>query len=92
MIIQSDLYNIRIYHECEGWIEKSVQMITVWHHKACRVMANGDPEGWIFLSHPHTNNGFVLLLIIKYPILCLKKGLPGVPEYAEMRHDMMMSL
>ena len=28
----------RIYHECEGRIEKSVQRIAVWHHKACRVM------------------------------------------------------
>ena len=24
---------IRIYHECEGGIEKSIPMITVWHHK-----------------------------------------------------------
>ena len=54
--------NIRIYHECEGRIEKSVPWITVWHHKACQVMTNGDPEGWIFLSYPHTNNGFLFLL------------------------------
>ena len=40
--------NIRIYHECEGGIEKSVPRITDWHHKACRVMTNGDPEGRIF--------------------------------------------
>ena len=39
---------IRIYHECEGRIEKSVPTITLWHHKACRVLTNGDPEGWIF--------------------------------------------
>ena len=31
--------------ECEGTIEKSVLRIAGWHHKACRVMANGDPEG-----------------------------------------------
>ena len=24
--------NIRIYHECEGGIEKSILRITVWHH------------------------------------------------------------
>ena len=53
---------IRIYHECEGGIIKSLQRITVWHHKACRVMANGDPEENIFLSHPHTNNGFFFML------------------------------
>ena len=40
--------NIRIYHECEGRIEKSVWRIAVWHHEACRVMTSGDPEGQIF--------------------------------------------
>ena len=54
--------NIRIHHECEGRIEKSVPWIAVWHHKACRVMTNGDPEGQSFLSYPHTNNGFFFLL------------------------------
>ena len=47
---------IRIHHECEGGIEKSVLRNTNLHHKACRVMTNGDREGWIFLFHPHTNN------------------------------------
>ena len=56
------------------------------------MMTNGDRKGRIFLSHPHTNNGFFFLLTIKYRILCLKKRLPEVPEYAEMRHDMMMPL
>ena len=55
-------YNIRIYHECEGRIEKSVPRIAVWHHEACQMMTNGDPEGRIFLSYPHTNNGFFSLL------------------------------
>ena len=40
--------NIRIYHECEGRIEQSVPRIAVWHHEACRVMTNDDPEGRIF--------------------------------------------
>ena len=43
---------IRIYHECEGRIEKSVPRFTVWHHEACRVMTNGDPEGRIFSVLP----------------------------------------
>ena len=43
-------------------IEKSVPRIAVWHHEACRVMTNGDPEGRIFLSYLHTNNGFFFLL------------------------------
>ena len=55
-VMQNDnlmLGNIRIYHECEGSIEKFVPRITVWHHKACRVMTKGDTEGHIFLSYPH---------------------------------------
>ena len=51
---------IRIYHE--GKVEKLVPRIAVWHHEACRVMTNGDPEGRIFLSYPQTNNGFYFLL------------------------------
>ena len=43
-------------------IENSVPRITDWHHEACRVMTNGDPERRIFLSHPHTNIGFFFLL------------------------------
>ena len=43
-------------------LKKSVPSIVVWHHEACRVMANGDPKGQIFLSYPHTNNGFFFLL------------------------------
>ena len=53
---------IRIYHECEGRIEKSIPKIAVWHYGASRVMSNGIPEGRIFLSYPHTNNGFFFLL------------------------------
>ena len=43
--------NVRIYHKCEGRIEKSVPRIAVWHHEACRMMTNGDPEGRFFLSY-----------------------------------------
>ena len=53
--------NIRIHHECEGSIEISVPRIAIWHHEACRVMTNGDPEGWIFLSYSHPKNGFFFL-------------------------------
>ena len=41
-------YNIRIYHECEGGIEKSVQRITDCHHKAWLLMTIGDPRDRIF--------------------------------------------
>ena len=47
--------NIRIHHESEGRIEKFVPRITFWHHKACRVMTNGDHEGRIFLSKLNKN-------------------------------------
>ena len=50
--------NIRIHHKFESGIEKSVPRITVWHHEACRVMTNGDPQGQIFMSHSHKNTGF----------------------------------
>ena len=38
-----NLHQIRIHHECEDRREKSVPMIVVWHHEACRVMTKGDP-------------------------------------------------
>ena len=53
---------LRIHHECEGRIETYVPRITDWHHKACRVMTNGDHGGQIFLSYPRTNNGFFFVL------------------------------
>ena len=28
--------SMKIYHECEGEIEKSVPRIAVWHHEACQ--------------------------------------------------------
>ena len=56
---------IKIYHECEGSIEKYVPRITVWHREACR--------GTDFLSYSHPNNGFFFLLTIRYHILFLRK-------------------
>ena len=86
----------RIYHECEGRIEQSVPRIAVWHHEACRVMTNGDPEGRIFLFYPHMNNGFFFLLntvfFIYLVIYVFKKKLPEVPEYAKMQFHMMTLL
>ena len=59
---RSSTHDKRFHRECEGRIDKSVPRIAVWHHEACRVMTNGDHEGRIFLSYPHTNNGFFFLL------------------------------
>ena len=53
------------------------------------VMTIGDHEERIFLSYPHTNNGFFFLLTTKYRILywkTCKKRLHENPECAEMRH------
>ena len=78
---------IRIHHECEGWIEKSVQKITLWHYEVCRVMTNGDSEGPIFLSH--TNSGFFFSLITKCLVFIqkhAKKDFQENSEYADMRH------
>ena len=61
-----------VYLICEGGVEKSVSRITDWQHEACRVMTNDDSEGWIFLSHPHRNNGFFFLLATEYLILYWK--------------------
>ena len=60
MVITYPCYtqNIRIHHECEGGIEKSVPRIAVWHHEACRVMTNCDHEGQIIQSHPRMNYDF----------------------------------
>ena len=44
---------IRIYHEYEGGIEKSVPRILTWQHGAGRVITSGDREGRIFSSHHH---------------------------------------
>ena len=67
--------NMRIYYECEGGIEKSVPMVTNWHHEACQVMTIGDREELIFLSPPHTNNGlFFLLTTIKTSFYIGKHG------------------
>ena len=46
---------IRIYHGCEGRIEKSVPRIIDWH-EACLVMTIGDQEEQILLSYHHTIN------------------------------------
>ena len=91
LTIKKVLINVRIYHECEGGIEKSVPRITDWHHEASQAMTIHDFEGWVFLSHPHTNNRFFFLLTTMYCILYWKsinvQSLPESPEFVEMRHS-----
>ena len=54
------------------------------------MMTNGDPEGRIFLSFPHTNNGFFFLPISDFFIYLFK--LPEVPEYAKIQFHMLVVL
>ena len=56
------------------------------------MMTNGDPEGQIFLSYPHTNNGFLFVLNTVFIYLFILKLLPEVVEYAKMQCHMMTSL
>ena len=35
---------IKILHEGQVWIDKSVPRVTFWHHEARRVMPNCDPR------------------------------------------------
>ena len=64
--------NVRIHHEYEGGIRKSVPRIIVWHYEACRVMTKGNQGGQIFRSHPHTNNEFFFLLTINTTFYVIK--------------------
>ena len=70
--------------------------IAIRHHETCRVMTNGDPEGRIFLSYPHANNGFFFLLatgfIYLFIYLFILNKLPEVPENAKMQFHMMTLL
>ena len=53
-------HSIRIHHECEGGIEKNDPRDHVSSSRNRLAggggVTNGDPEGRIFLSHPHTTN------------------------------------
>ena len=42
--LQHPVRTIRILHECQVWIDKSVPRVTFGHHEARRVMPNCDPR------------------------------------------------
>ena len=70
---------IRICHECAGRIEKSVPRTAVWHHEACRVMTNGDPEDGFFYP---TLTQIMDFFSCSPLFFDLKNKLPEVSEYA----------
>ena len=51
-----------IYHECEGRMEKICPEDRRLASRGLRVMTNGDSVGRIFLSYPHPNIGFFVML------------------------------
>ena len=51
-------------------------------------MTNGDPEGRIFLSYLHTNNGFFFLLTTVFIYLFILKLLTEVHEHAKVKYHM----
>ena len=53
------------------------------------MMTNGDPEGQIILSYPHTNKR--LIFLAHHCFFYLNK-LPEVPAYAKMQFHMMTLL
>ena len=59
-------------------------------------MTNGDYEGRMSLSHPHTKNGLFCFLTTKRLILYWKTNMKMFsenPEYAKMRHgDVILTL
>ena len=71
-------------------IEKPVPRFADWHHKACRVMTNGDRKGRIILSHPHTKTVDYLSCSPLKTTFYVKKNtwklLPENPEFPAMRH------
>ena len=56
------------------------------------MMTNGDPEGWIFLSYPHTNIGFFFLLTTVIFLNKLPEIPAEVPEYAKIQFHTMTSV
>ena len=65
------LWHVRIYHEYEDGLENSVPSIALWHHEACRVMANGDARDWFFTIIMDD-----LLLTTEYHIYLYLKKVP----------------
>ena len=53
---------INIHQECEGGLEKIRPEDHRLASRGLPMITNGDHEGRIFLSHPHTNNGLFFLL------------------------------
>ena len=56
------------------------------------MMTNGDPDGRVFLSYPHTNNGFFSCSPLFQFIYSFKNKLPEVPEYVKMQFHMVTLL
>ena len=63
-VYQLFLTNYKNLSQVWRWDRKIHPRIAVWHHKACRVMANSDFNIWFFLFHHRTINWLFFLLTI----------------------------
>ena len=53
---------IRILHECQVWIDKSVPRDTFWHHEARRVMPNCDTKDRFIFLHALMRRSLIFIL------------------------------
>ena len=72
----------------EVYRKNPVQMVIAWHHEACRVMPDCNPEGRILLSTPHTHNRIFLLHTFHFCRFFLKNKAVG--SIADVRHIVMI--
>ena len=84
--LKPEILNKRIYHECEGRIKKICPEDRRLASQGLPSDDKGDPGGRIFLSYPHTNNGFFSLLTTVF--LSENKLQQEVPEcnFTRWRH------
>ena len=61
------------------FFQKSVQMITIWHHEACRVMEKGDPwDRFFFYPIPTQIMGSFSCSPSNFAFLFLKQTLRSI--------------
>ena len=78
-----------------GWDREINPRITDWHHEACWVMTNGDPEGRVFypILTQIVDSFSCSPLCTTFYIEKRWKRLPEYHEFAEMRHgDVILTL
>ena len=80
--------NVRTFHGCEEWIEKSVPRVFVRHHEAVPSDAEQWSRGTDFSIH--TENSWLILFLAYHSIV--KIAFTLMSEYAAIRHNVLTSL